>query len=99
MQEEITNMRNISKRGVQWTRCGRGAGAAGAVRVQSVCDGPDTHGASAPDISTASSSVCSCSLVTRRRLHLRKREFTLEEENMQRLKQFSLTSLTVSLYV
>lgn len=36
MQEEITNMRNISKRGVQWTRCGRGAGAAGAVRVQSV---------------------------------------------------------------
>lgn len=52
----------------------------------SLCDGPDTHWASAPDISTASSSVCSCSLVTRRRLHLRKREFTLEEENMQRLK-------------
>lgn len=72
-----------------------GAGAVRARRARSVCDVPDTHGASAPDISTASSSLCSCSLVTRRRLQLRKREFTLEDHKYAKTE----TSLTVNLYV
>lgn len=56
------------------------------MRAWSVCDVPDTHWASAPDISTASSSLCSCSLVTRHRLHLRNHESLLwKTKNMQRL--------------
>lgn len=74
----MTNMRNISKRGgVQRARCERGPCVTfltltGPQRLTSALPPPP---------------LCSCSLVTRHRLHLRNHESLLwKTKNMQRLK-------------